>query len=128
MKVKDVPKYTTVDTVMQLTPRQRQILYRQCQGGRSCYLQDVNYNSGGFYESCFDYRGVFRGSFVTDEYDCKTLSLTEKAFSTIAVKNVDVGCLRNCESAKEYNKAKGYVSKYALTNKEFSEINEALQF
>ena len=62
LKVRDVPKYTTVETVMQLTPRQRMILWKQCQGGRSCYLLDVNYNSGGFFESCFDHNGHFRGS------------------------------------------------------------------
>ena len=68
MKLKDVPKYTTVETVMQLTKRQRQILYRQCSNGRSCYLTDVNYNTGAFYEACFDERGVFVGSYVTDWY------------------------------------------------------------
>ena len=68
MKVKDVPKYTTVDTVMQLTPRQRQILYRQCEGGRSCYLVDVNYGTGAFYERCFDNRGVFVGEHITHWY------------------------------------------------------------
>ena len=30
MKVNEVPKYTTVETVMGLTRRQRQILYKKC--------------------------------------------------------------------------------------------------
>ena len=68
MKVRDVPKYTTVETVMQLTRRQRQILYRWCEGGRSCYLVDVNYGNGAFYESCFDNRGVFVGEHITHWY------------------------------------------------------------
>ena len=68
MKVRDVPKYTTVETVMQLTRRQRAVLYRQCQRGRSCYLVDVNYNNGGFFQNCFDSRGYFNGNFVTTWY------------------------------------------------------------
>ena len=68
MKLKDIPKYTSIYTVMQLTPRQRQILYRHCVGGRSCYLIDVNCNTGSFYQDCFDYRGVFKGEFITHRY------------------------------------------------------------
>lgn len=68
MKVRDVPKYTTVATVMQLSRRQRAILYKQCSGGRSCYLTDVNYNTGAFFESCFDAEGDFVGDFVTHRY------------------------------------------------------------
>lgn len=68
MKVRDVPKYTTVETVMQLTRRQRQILYRWCEGGRSCYLVDVNYGNGAFYETCFDKNGSFAGNHITNWY------------------------------------------------------------
>ena len=68
MKLNQIPKYTTVETVMQLTRRQRAILYRQCKNGRSCYLVDVNYNTGAFFENCFDHRGVFAGEFITDNY------------------------------------------------------------
>lgn len=68
MKVKDVPKYTVMDTVMQLSPRQRAILYRQCVGGRSCYINDVNYGKGSFFENCFQSDGHFRGEFLTHNY------------------------------------------------------------
>ena len=71
MKVNEVPKYTTVETVMGLTRRQRQILYKKCINGRSCYLIDVNHNTGAFFEDCFDSRGVFEGAFVTFKYISK---------------------------------------------------------
>lgn len=68
MTLKDIRKYTTMEELMKLTRRQRAILYKQCLGGRSCYIQDINYGSGGFFESCFDARGCFRGPFLTDRY------------------------------------------------------------
>ena len=74
IKLKDIRKYTSVETVMQLTRRQRQILYRQCVNGRSCYLVDVNYNNGDFFENCFDNRGVFVGEFVTHRYMSEELN------------------------------------------------------
>ena len=79
MKVNEVPKYTSVETVMQLTKRQRQILYRHCINGRSCYLVDVNYGTGDFYENCFDNRGVFDGQFITRRYEQKELEESKRS-------------------------------------------------
>lgn len=95
MKVNDIPKYTSVETVMQLTRRQRQILYRQCKAGRSCYLVDVNYNTGGFYEDCFDYRGYFVGEHITHTYMSEEAKNDKehKALEIIKEKRVDLDLL-----------------------------------
>ena len=68
MKISDINKYTTMEKIMQLTRRQKSILYKQCVKGRSCYIVDVNYNTGYFFQDCFDYRGIFKGNFITDNY------------------------------------------------------------
>ena len=53
MRLKDVPKYTTVDTVLQLTREQKIKLWHECKQGRSCYLVDYNCNQGSFFEDAF---------------------------------------------------------------------------
>lgn len=78
MKLKDLPKYATMETILSLTLRQRQILYRQCENGKSCYLVDVNYGTGGFYQNCFYSNGHFRGAFITDNYAEENIIYKEK--------------------------------------------------
>lgn len=68
MKVNEIQKYTTMEEVMKLSQRQRAILFKQCLGGRSCYIVDVNYNHGSFFQDCFDSAGGFLGGFVTNSY------------------------------------------------------------
>ncbi len=55
MRLRDVPKYTNIHDLMKLTKEQRQTLYQQCLGGRSCYLVDEEC----FYEKFFNEDGEY---------------------------------------------------------------------
>lgn len=129
MKLNEVPKYATMATVMQLTPRQRQILYRQCKAGRSCYLVDVNQGNGSFFESCFDYRGVFVGDFLTHKYMAKIWkemreesSIKEKAFEIIKDRKMDLSSFNIYTSASHYNR----YHEHPITQEEYDLLMVAL--
>lgn len=138
MKVSEVPKYTCVETVMQLTRRQRAILYKKCVGGRSCYLVDVNYYNGGFFEDCFDQRGVFVGEHVTHRYMSKENKIDKRNFEVLKViknKKVNIGWLLvSFKHYAEYQEALDnewtiikQVSSEPLTKSEFNLLKEWLE-
>ena len=129
MKVNEVPKYSCMETVMQLTRRQRAILYRQCVGGRSCYLVDVNYTSGAFFEDCFDQRGVFVGEHVTHRYMFKENEEEKKKLKILEIikkKGVDVFLVFISDCVEQYNEMNCHGLRVALTETEFNLIKEWL--
>ena len=53
-----LPKYTTSVEVDKLSQNERKELYKQCKGGRSCYLQDL----GCFFEVAYNSDGNWNGT------------------------------------------------------------------
>ena len=88
MRVDEIKKYTSMEEVMKLSQRQRATLFKQCLGGRICYVVDVNYNHGSFFQDCFDSRGRFLGGFITNSYylnELKKARTEEPALFKVAV-------------------------------------------
>lgn len=125
MKLNEIPKYTTIETVMQLTRRQRAILYKQCVNGRSCYIDDVNYNTGGFFQDCFDYRGVFVGPFLTYKYIREEKENKFIVLEIIKEKPYGITHVRTYKTYEEYMQS-CFRQYNPLTKEEFDLLKEVL--